>query len=247
VGDPEPLLILSAVLAAGCFVETVAGFGGTILALALGAQWFSIEAMLAVFLPINMLLSATLAVRGRAAIQREALRRRILPLVLVGLAAGTALAWVIVAERARIAFAALVVAVALAELVAQLQPAGRPPPPPGRQRVLLLGAGLAHGLFATGGPLAVAALARTMPSKAAMRSTLAILWLTLNVIVLARLTVRGDLGPTTLLHSLVLLPAFGAGLLAGELVHGMVSEAAFRRAIAALLLVCAALVLASSV
>jgi uncharacterized membrane protein YfcA len=246
VGDPERLLILAGVLAAGCFVESVAGFGGTILALALGAQWFSIEEMLAVFLPLNMLLSTILALRGRAAIEREALRGRILPLVFAGLIAGTALAWVIVAERARIAFAALVVAVAIAELIAQLQPPG-PPPPLRRQRALLLGAGLAHGLFATGGPLAVAAVARAMPSKAAMRATLAVLWLSLNLLVLARLTVRGDLDAATLGDSLILLPALGAGLLAGELVHGLVSEAAFRRAIAALLLVCAALVLASAI
>jgi uncharacterized membrane protein YfcA len=244
----EALLILSGVLAAGCFVETVAGFGGTILALALGAPWFSIEQMLALFLPVNMLLSVTLAVRGRAAIQAEALRRRILPLVFVGLIAGTALAWVIVAERARIAFAALVVAVAIAELVAQLQPpAADRPPRPRREQALLLGAGLTHGLFATGGPLAVAALARTMPSKAAMRATLAVLWLSLNVLVLGRLAIRGDLDADTLVGSLMLLPGFAAGLVAGELVHGAVGEVAFRRAIAALLLACAALVLASSI
>ena len=48
----EDLLILSCVLGAGAFVEAVAGFGGTVLALSLGARWFGIEALLAWFLPL---------------------------------------------------------------------------------------------------------------------------------------------------------------------------------------------------
>jgi hypothetical protein len=242
----DELLILSAVLGAGCFVEAVAGFGGTILALALGARWFSIEALLGWFLPVNMLLSATLAVRGRAAIDRHMLARRILPVIGVGLAGGTALAWVIVADRARLAFSLLVVGVAVAEIVRQLRPApvAGAVRRPWLERVLLLGAGVAHGLFASGGPLAVAALARAMPTKAAMRATLAVLWLTLNLIVMTRLVVRGDVDGATLLGSLLLVPALLIGLTAGEHVHGLASERGFRRAVAGLLLLCAALVLA---
>ncbi len=275
----DELVILSAVLGAGCFVEAVAGFGGTILALALGARWFSIEALLAWFLPVNMLLSVTLAVRGRAAIERAMLARRILPSVGAGLVVGTALAWVIVADRARLAFALLVVGVAAWELYRQL----RPPPPPspspspassahpeqGRaparpvskdadspaspprtaaprwpERALLVGAGVAHGLFATGGPLAVAALARLMPTKAAMRATLAVLWLSLNLLVATRLVVRGDLDGDTLLGSAMLVPALLVGLVLGEHVHGLASERTFRRLVAGLLLLSAALVLA---
>jgi uncharacterized membrane protein YfcA len=271
----DELMILSAVLGAGCFVEAVAGFGGTILALALGARWFSIEALLAWFLPVNMLLSVTLAVRGRAAIERAMLARRILPSVGAGLVVGTALAWVIVADRARLAFALLVVGVAAWELYRQLRPSPSPSPSreldapssarpeqgraPARpvskdaggvsptrwpERALLVGAGVAHGLFATGGPLAVAALARLMPTKAAMRATLAVLWLSLNLLVATRLVVRGDLDGDTLLGSAMLVPALLVGLVLGEHVHGLASERTFRRLVAGLLLLSAALVLA---
>ncbi len=241
----EELLLLSAVLGAGCFVEAVAGFGGTILALALGARWFSIEALLAWFLPVNLILSTTLAVRGRAAIDRAMLARRILPVIGVGVAGGTALAWVIVADRARLAFSILVVAVAVAELARQVRPAPTAARVrrPWLERALLIGAGVAHGLFASGGPLAVAALARAMPTKAAMRATLAVLWLTLNVLVLTRLAIRGDVDGDTLLGSLLLVPALLVGLGLGERVHGLASERTFRRAVAGLLLLCAALVL----
>jgi hypothetical protein len=64
---PE-LALLAAMLAAGFFVEAVAGFGGTVLAVSLGATRWPIATVLAVFLPLNLLLSAYLATRHRRAV-----------------------------------------------------------------------------------------------------------------------------------------------------------------------------------
>jgi len=241
------LLLLSAVLGAGAFVEAVAGFGGTVLALSLGARWFGLEALLAWFLPLNLGLSLALALRGRRAIAWRALATAILPMVLVGLAVGTALAWVVDAERAKALFAGLVIVVAGVEIAAQRRLASGAPPRPAlpgiAQRGLLAGAGVIHGLFATGGPLAVAVIARIVPTKTALRSTLAVMWFTLNVIVSTRLAVRGHLDTTSLAGSLRLLPAMATGLVLGELVHARVGERGFRGAVAALLLVTGVLLL----
>jgi hypothetical protein len=243
----EDLLILCAVLGAGAFVEAVAGFGGTVLALSLGARWFGIEALLAWFLPLNLGLSAALALRGRTSIAWRTLGTAILPMILVGLAGGTALAWVIEAERAKALFAGLVIVVAVLEIAAQLRRARGAPPrpelPPVAQRGLLLGAGVIHGLFATGGPLAVAVIARMLPTKAALRATLAVMWFTLNVIVITRLAVRGHVDATSLGGSLRLVPAMAVGMALGELVHVRVSERGFRSAVAGLLLLTGALLL----
>ncbi len=246
----EDLLILCLVLGAGAFVEAVAGFGGTVLALSLGARWFGIEALLAWFLPLNLGLSLALALRGRRAIEWRTLGTAILPMILLGLAGGTALAWVIAAERAKALFAGLVIVVAVVEIAAQVRLArGAPPRPPlpvPAQRGLLLGAGVVHGLFATGGPLAVAVIARMMPGKAAMRATLAVMWFTLNVIVVSRLAVRGHVDAESLGGSLRLIPAMAAGMLIGEFVHVRVSERGFRGAVAGLLLATGALLLHAS-
>jgi len=246
----DDLLLLSAVLGAGAFVEAVAGFGGTVLALSLGARWFGIEALLAWFLPLNLGLSLTLALRGRRVIAWRSLGTAILPMMLLGLAGGTALAWVVEADRARALFAGLVIVVAVLEIAAQVRAArgaaltaGLPPL---AQRGLLLGAGVVHGLFATGGPLAVAVIARMLPSKTILRSTLAVMWFVLNVIVLSRLAVRGHVDETSLGGSLRLIPAMVAGLVLGELVHVRVSERAFRAAVAGLLLVTGTLLLHAS-
>ena len=242
----DDLLILSAVLGAGAFVEAVAGFGGTILALSLGARWFGIAPLLAWFLPLNLGLSTALALRGRGAIAWRALGRRILPTILIGLAAGTALSQVIDAERARGLFAGLVIAVALVELARRLRPTAADATDslrPAVQGGLLLGAGVVHGVFATGGPLAVAVIGRMLPAKAALRATLAVMWFVLNVIVSARLVASGYLDGDSLWTSLQLVPAMIAGMLLGDLVHHRVAEGTFRTVVAGLLLVTGCLLL----
>lgn len=242
----EDLLILSAVLGAGAFVEAVAGFGGTILALSLGARWFGIEELLAWFLPLNLGLSTALALRGKDAIAGRLLARRILPMILVGLAAGTALSRVIDAERARGIFAGLVIAVALVELVRRLRPSAAGPSTalrPAVQGGLLLGAGVVHGVFATGGPLAVAVIGRMLPAKAALRATLAVMWFVLNVIVCARLAASGHLDGDSLWSSVRLIPAMAIGMVLGDLVHRRVAEETFRTLVAGLLLVTGCLLL----
>jgi uncharacterized protein len=244
----DDLALLSAILGFGFLVEAVAGFGGTVIALSLGARWFPIEELLAWFLPLNLALSTTLAVRHRAHIDRALLVRRVLPAMLLGLAAGTALSQVLPPERGAAVFAAIVVAVAVLELVrlrahARTDAAPRPLPRPIALAVLGV-AGVVHGLFATGGPLAVAVINRGTATKAALRATLAVLWLTLNVIVTARLVADGALDGESLQTSAVLVVALVIGLGAGELIHRRVPERPFRYLVAALLGVTGALLLA---
>ena len=240
------LLIHAAVLGAGAFVEAVAGFGGTILALSIGARWFGIEQLLAWFLPLNLGLSTVLALRGGHAIAGGLLVRRILPMILIGLAVGTWLATRIDADRARGLFASLVIVVAVVELISSLRRSAAGPTTAMRPVVqggLLLGAGVVHGVFATGGPLAVAVIGRMLPTKTALRATLAVMWFVLNVIVSARLVRSGHLDGDSLWWSLHLVPALAVGMLAGDLVHRRVAETSFRKVVAVVLLVTGGLLL----
>ena len=250
---PE-LPLLAAMLAAGFFVEAVAGFGGTVLAVSLGATRWPIALVLAVFLPLNLLLSSYLALRHRRAVAGAELARRIVPAMAVGMAGGTALALVVAADRAKLGFAILVIAVALRELArlmrAAAPSAGATAAAPLRRPIataVLVAAGVIHGWFATGGPLVVAVAARMFPAKATLRATLAVLWFTLNLVVLGRLVAHGDLTTTTLAYSAAILPALAAALAAGEWVHHRVSERGFRWLVAGLLLVTGAVLLARTV
>jgi uncharacterized protein len=232
----ENLALVSAILGLGFVVESVAGFGGTVVALSLGARWFAIDQLLAWFLPLNLALSTYLAVRHRRHIDRALLGRKVLPAMLLGLAGGTALTQVLDADGGARVFAAIVVAVAvfeLARLLARPDTARAIPGP--IQLAVLAVAGVVHGLFATGGPLAVAVINRSVPDKATLRASLAVLWLTLNAIVATRLAVDGTLGAASLPTSAALIPALVAGIVAGEAIHRRVPERPFRYVVAGLL------------
>jgi uncharacterized membrane protein YfcA len=171
-----------------------------------------------------------------------------LPLMAVGLALGT-----LVAARAaetnwlKPAFGAFVMAVAAWQLRTALQPTATSSPLPGPARVAaLLGAGVIHGIFATGGPLAVFVAARDLPEKAAFRGTLSMLWLVLNALVLPRLIFEGQVSTQTLQTSGLLLLPLALGIGAGEWVHHRLAEARFRVVVAALLLAAGAVLVAQS-
>jgi uncharacterized membrane protein YfcA len=114
-------------------------------------------------------------------------------------------------------------------------PTAPPPPRPALQVLVLGAAGVIHGLFATGGPLVVAIANRMFAAKATLRATLAVLWFTLNLVVLARLIAAGDLTTTTLGYSAAMVPVLGVALAAGEWIHHRVSERGFRWLVAGLL------------
>jgi uncharacterized membrane protein YfcA len=139
-------------------------------------------------------------------------------------------------------FGALVLAFALREAW-RMQHAGVPRPhPPWRARALTAAAGLTHGLYASGGPLLVAALAGTTLDKARLRATLIAVWLVLNGSLTLLYAIDGTLAPS-LPTSAAYLPVMLAGIVAGEALHRRIGERLFRELVLALLAVAGAALL----
>jgi uncharacterized membrane protein YfcA len=144
-------------------------------------------------------------------------------------------------------FAVFVVVVAATQLRQTLSREASPTPLPALARVGgLVGAGVIHGVFATGGPLAVFVSARELADKHAFRATLSALWVVMNALVVPRLVQDGALTMTTLGTSAVMLLPLAAGTLLGERVHAALDEKAFRVAVAALLLAAGGVLLVGS-
>lgn len=244
----NPLLILALIVFLSFLIEAATGFGSMVVALTLGALWFGVNELLGWLVPVNMVLSAYLVARGWRAVQWRFLGTRMLPLMAVGLACGT-----LVATQAaqtswlKPLFGLFVMGVAAWQLSGALKPAAVVSALPGPARVTaLLGAGLIHGIFATGGPLAVFVSARELPEKAAFRGTLSMLWLVLNALVMPRLVMDGQVDASTLRTSALMLFPLALGIAAGEWVHHRLDEARFRVAVAGLLLVAGAVLVAQS-
>ncbi|HEY8495166.1 MAG TPA: sulfite exporter TauE/SafE family protein [Myxococcota bacterium] len=236
--DDPRFWVLAAVVVAAFGVEAAAGFGATVIAVSLAVHLFPLDALLPVIVPLGLVLSATIAWRERAHTDRRLLVRRILPVMGLGLVAG-----IVIFERAsndvlQRAFGTFVVAVAALELWRSRAAGGAPAPlPPLASGAALLGAGVIHGMFSTGGPLLVWALGRAPLAKRAFRATLSTVWLLMGGALSGAYALRGHLDAGTLAATAALLPALGAALALGEWLHHRLDEARFRRVVYALLLV----------
>jgi len=213
--------------------EACAGFGATILAIIFGARYFAIEDLIPILVPLNLLLSLTLVVRYRGDIDRKALLTRILPLTGIGMPIGIAIFQNAPSKALKIAFGIIVVVLGIFEL-ATARAKSRPLPL--WQGVLfLLGGGIMQGLYASGGPFVVYYASREIPNKRQFRTTLALLWLVLNIALVASLAATGKITRFTLGYSTYLLPSVALGMFVGMKVHDRVSESTFRRIVYLLL------------
>jgi len=218
-------------------VESVAGFGATILALTLGARFFPIEELIPILVPLNVLLSAYIVLTYRRDINWHLLKTRILPFTLIGMPIGIWIFRMAPGASLKLAFGVIVVSLGVFELVRGLQTQRTEPKPLGilGSAGFLIAGGIMQGLYASGGPFVVYYFSRTVKEKAAFRTTLSFLWLVLNILLIFSLVQGAQINSYTLQFSLYLLPFVLAGIFVGTRVHSWVSERQFKLAVYALL------------
>jgi uncharacterized protein len=241
------LAFFSLVVLVAFLVEAAAGFGGTVVTVSLASQLLPVNDVLARFLPVNIVLSAYVVLRHRRHVAVRMLLGRIVPFMGLGAGAGFFLARAASPGWLKIVFAVFVIVLSLLELrsLASGKPRSRPLPPP-IAAAALVGAGVLHGLFACGGPLAVWVVGRDVHDKGVFRATLSALWLVLNILLVAGYALDAKIHVTTLRDSALLLVPLAVGIAAGEWVHARLSPERFRVAVFVLLLVAAAVLLVRS-
>ena len=228
-----PTLALVLPLAAAALlafsVETVLGFGATLITVAIGSFFIDLETLLPALAPLNLLLSVYLVVRYHAHVDRRVLFGKLLPFMALGLPFGVALVWMADASVLKRLFGAFLIAVSTIELwrARHATQASAPLDRKAEIGFLVLG-GAIHGAFMTGGPMAVYVASRLLHDKGRYRATLSALWAILNASLIALYAVRGDLTPGVRGLTLALLPAIGLGMIAGELAFRRLPVAAFR-------------------
>jgi uncharacterized membrane protein YfcA len=183
-------------------------------------------------------LSSWVVATDRRHVAWRTLLRDLVPKMAIGMPLGFVLVRVL-PERATLrAFGVFVIGLALREIAARMKPPTSPPPSRPRVRgALLVLAGVLHGAFGVGGPLAVYVASRDFEDKSTFRSTLSALWLILNVALVTTFALRGTLDRETLRTIAVLLPATAIGIALGSVFHRAVPERLFGRLVLAMLIV----------
>lgn len=232
----DPWLWLGLAILLAYTIEAITGFGSIVIALSLGAILLPIPEMLPVLVPLNVFMSGYLTWKHHHHIDWRLLGTLILPLMLAGTVAGYLLIPWLGASILKVLFGLLVVWFAGKELWRLF--GGRVAVPHGlmASRIITFGAGITHGLFASGGPLLVYALAGIQLDKSRTRATLLTVWFTLNLTLSAFYLVDGSLIASA--SRLVwYLPLLVVGVLVGEFLHHRLNEDRFRQAVYGVLLV----------
>ncbi|MBM7059234.1 sulfite exporter TauE/SafE family protein [Pseudomonas sp. UL073] len=236
----DPWLLLGAFIFLAYTLEAMTGFGSVVIALSLGALVLPIKDMLPVLVALNIFMSGYLTWKLRQHIDRRLLLGLILPCMALGTVAGVVLSPWLSDASLKQGFGVLIVWFAVRELLRMGQNKAAAQPPLWMTRLQIGAAGITHGLFASGGPLLVYALAATELDKARFRATLVCVWFSLNSLLTLAFLAKGSLTPA-LPHIAAYLPLLAVGVLLGERLHHRVAEQHFRIGIYLLLCVTGAL------
>ena len=233
-------IVLAALVAFAFAVETTLGFGATVITLSIGSRLLPITEILPAIVPLNMALSAFIAIRHRTEIDRRTLFREVLPFMALGLPPGLWIFNSVEEQLLKRTLGGFVVLLAARAIYAMRRRRSSPAPaatqPRLLERVALFVGGTAHGAFGTGGPLAVYALGRRGLDKGVFRATLSSLWLLLNFALLTTYWLGDRLSVETAKLMLPLGVGGCLGLLLGSWAFRRVPEPIFRAAVYALLL-----------
>lgn len=225
---------------AGCVglaytAEAATGFGSILIALTLGAQLYDVPELLPLLLSLSVLFTSFMVVRQRAHVDLPLLFDRILPFMAPGVAVGFVLftrapmAWFAPGLGA---FVVVVAGVELLRLLAQrdgtTQREARPLGPR-RFAGVSFGAGVVQGVAGSGGPVLVYALGREGLCKARFRATLALVWLLLNLVLVATYVATGRLVAQTLPYIAGLVPVLALAFALGDWLHHRLDEQRFKR------------------
>ena len=230
--DQSLLVILGVIALCAFATEGAIGFGGTVLAASIGAQAIPLDILLPAFVPLNMVMSTWLLLRGFRSISWRLLAREVAPAVGVGTVIGLALFHLSIKGVLALVFGIFVVGLATLRLA---RPGDSQLGPVLRSGLLGLG-GVAHGLFGTGGPMIVYVVRRKLTDKRAFRASLAVVWLVLNVALLANYASTGLYTNTVARAAAVIALVIVPGLAIGERVHKKLDAAKFERVVWVVLL-----------
>ncbi len=206
-----------------------AGFGGILIPIALGAAFYSIEWMLSILIPLTIISNSYILIRYFRQVDFTLLLRRILPIMGIGLIFGMILFQYLHGELQERIFGVLVVLLSLRELI-QLFRTEKESSPVGRIKSFLyiLSSGVIQGMYGSGAPLLVYVVNKLNLEKSSFRSTLSVVWLTMNCVLTISYVVTHKVTAETVKTSAMLLPSLVFGLLLGEYLHSKISARIFR-------------------
>lgn len=221
-------LLLFALVVLVAFVSgAMSGFGSVIISLTLAASLYPIEWMVPRLVLLNVFLNGYLVLAHRGNVAWRLLLRRLVPVMGLGAGVGVFVSSYIGGPMLKRGFGVLVVILSAVELY-RLYKKTTPKLGDAASHGFVFGAGILHGIYATGGPMLVYAMGRTSLDRTTFRTTLAMIWLVLNVGLVTVFYANGRLDVAATIETAWLLPSVVFATVIGEFLHRRVNERSFR-------------------
>jgi len=206
-----------------------AGFGGIIIPITLGAHFYPMKWMITILVPLILLSNIYIIILHHRHIDWQVLLKKVLPLMFFGLIIGIAIFNWAQGDLLKKLLGILVVSLSLKELNFLYRTTkNQTPITKIKSGLYVFSAGIVHGVFASGGPLLIYVLSKMNLLKSVFRSTLAVVWFTMNILLIMSYIFSGRLNATSLKFSMMCIPSAVLGLLIGEFLHRRVDEKLFK-------------------
>ena len=245
---PEILVCLAFFVFLGFGTQAMAGFGGTVITLTLGALLVPIERLVPLIVAVGWVQTLILVIRLRGAVEWRLLGAFVMPLMTLGAVGGLVLQTFLGGAALKVFYGLFVIVVAIRELMIVVRASEVPQQALPRPIAALgtLGAGVIHGIYASGGPLLVYVIGRLGLEKAAFRATLITVWFPLNTALLIYFASDGRITRSDLPSVAWLMIPIALALLAGEWAHQKVNERRFKTIANGILLLAGSVLLVST-
>lgn len=203
-------------------VQGITGFAGTVLAMPPGIFLQGIDAAKMVLNILGILASLWIVFVSYKSINWDEVKK-IIFFMIIGAALGMKLFTMLPLEFLLKIYAIFIILIALKGIFIK----GEVKTPEWILIVVIILAGVIHGMFVSGGPLIMIYVAKKLKSKSSFRATLAVVWIVLNSYLAFSHYNQGFFTSENIkLLYLSILP-FSLGMLIGNALHHKMSQASF--------------------
>lgn len=232
-------VIFAAAIFVSNIVQALTGFAGVMLSIPPSMLLFGPDMAIAVINALCWGVSVVLAWRNRRYLNLKGVLT-IVGFMLAGMAIGVKLYSLVSPQIIGPVYGGIIVAAALKNLL--VKPSEKPMSH-WLSAVILIGAGIIHGMFASGGALLVVYLAATYHNKYTFRANVAAVWSCLNLVLMFKDFEKGMFNAQAFHLMLIAIIPLLLAVYIGNKIHSRINQRMFNYSTYGLLLLSGAMIL----
>ena len=219
-------------------IQGVTGFAGTILAMPASLKLVGIGTAIPVLNLLGLLSGIYVFAGNRKAVDKKVLSKVVLVMG-IAVVAGLFIRRLLSSNVQLLYYilGCIVVVIAVLGLVKTLGNGSEKSPGEPLLNVLLVAAGIVHGMYVCGGPLLIAYMTKKLPEKSAFRATISTIWIFLNGIIFISHIINGSFTLEVIVSSIISVPFLLLGMYLGSVLYKRMSQSFFVKLTYVLLLV----------